>query len=221
MFSDNKSLIGHNWLYDYLSESMKNFNESAYYDRAHPYLDIHEVRGLLMKKGFDSEETQTELKRLLNYDHSSYYMEDDEAVLVHQYLMSQNAFTANQWDKLCPFVKVFDYNADFRSLLNYIVINAESYIIKYADDVLHELNRGILAVLKISRDDFEVMFEMFEKSFSHKDETFLKLIHFLGDCLLDFYEKWPDDFGTAQKRLSKYIASIASVDNPYWTIFPY
>ena len=219
MFSDNKSLIGHNWLYDYLSESMKNFNVSDYYDKAHPYMEIHEVRSLLENNDFDSEKVQTELKRLLNYNSRAHYMSDYEATLVHQFLMSQNVFTPNQWDKLCPLVKAFDFNNDYKTLLNYIVINAESYIIKYADDILHELNRGILAVLNVSRDDFEVMFEMFEKSLDHKDDIYPKVIHFLGECLLEFYEKWIDDNGTVQMRLSKYIASIASVDNPYWTIF--
>lgn len=216
MFSDNKSLIGHNWLYEYLCESMKNFNVSDYHDKAHPYMEIHEVRSLLENNDFDSEKVQTELERLLNYNMRAHYMIDDEAILVHQYLMSQNVFTPNQWDKLCPLVKVFDFNNDYRSLMNYIVINAEPYLIKYANDILHELNRGILAVLNISRDDFEVMFEMFEKSSGHVDEERPKVMCFLGECLLDFHEKWIDDNGTVQMRLSKYIASIASVDNPYW-----
>lgn len=216
MFSDNKSLIGHNWLYDYLSESMSNFDMSDYYDKVHPYMEIHEVKSLLENSDFNSEKVQTELERLLNYNNRAHYMLDDEAILVHQCLMSQNVFTTSQWDKLCPLVKVFDFNNDYRSLMNYIFINAESYIIKYANDILHELNLGILAVLKVSRDDFEEMFETFEKSLDYKDDIYPKVIRFLGECLLEFHEKWIDDWGTVQMRLSKHIASIASVDNPYW-----
>lgn len=216
MFSDNKQLIGHHWLYEDLVDSMKDFNVSVAYEMTDPYMQTYEIRDLLDTRDFNSDEVQLNLYRLLNMNKKGVYMYDNEAKLVHQLLVYNNVFTKNQWDKLAQLVKVFEFNADYKAFMNEITINAESYIVKYAGTIVNELNRGILVVLN-SQAEFEVMFDMFKTVRKNNfDDYCFKTIYFLGKCILEFKSRWNDSDLTVQRRLTKYIASVSKLDNPYW-----
>lgn len=221
MFSDNKQLIGSHWLYDDLVESMKDFDASTVaYSSVEPYMTVSELKEVQYANELSDEQLEKEWYRLLNMNRYLVYMKNNEAKIVHQYLLYNKVFTKNQWDKtLCPMIKVFDFNADYERFEKEIIIHAESYIVKYANQIMSELNRGILAVFPVT--DFDIAFDMFREEKKDSDDgIYFNVIYFLGTVILDFCRNWPDAKFTVQRRLSKYISTIASLSNPHWnTVF--
>ena len=113
-------------------------------------------------------------------------------------------------------IRVFEFNADYDKFEKEIIIHAESYIVKYANQIISELNRGVLS---LCADDFDIAFEIFKEEKKENDDgIYFNVIYFLGRAILDFCRKWTDANFTVQRRLSRYIASIASLSNPYWNI---